>query len=233
MILFHPLAFKAKPYQLELLKWRNGGFPVIFSTEESQKGFICVKGKSENDILKIAMVISRQLQNRSTDGRVRIFTGKLDYPKDYAKDLKIPFLLPSCSGHEERLIECKQYGLGVAIPESCHEGSDRLFIIHVANDLELNLPFNGFHLLNLTFNGFNPPPYLFYFSKTAMTFSAAKNFCQSISPVYIGGLESSQGNHSASIDSHIWPEGINDLKFISNGHWNLISMDTIWSIHGN
>ena len=114
-IIFHPLDFNAKPYRFELVNYGDGGFPVIFNGPESPKGSICVKGMPAEQIKNIGLVVLRNLFDKAYS-KMRII-GEIRYPAGLDENLRNPFLYPSCTGKEKSLIECDQYGLGVAIPD--------------------------------------------------------------------------------------------------------------------
>ena len=198
-ILVYPMKFKAEPFHIEFEGREKGckdGFPLISSTSESTKGYICIEGKSTSEVIKIAAVIARQLKMLtviSSKGKEVVKKGKtllignISLNKKDPHLPKKPFLYPSCTGNEKTLAECQHYGLAVRIPEFCYERTSQLYIgilltTHFTHE-PLHPPF--FHLIN----------------NTAMSLSEAYETCEQTESVTIGDL--SNGSYPPSIPSHI------------------------------
>ena len=205
-ILVHPLAYKAQPYRYELVSFGGGMIPVVFhggGGPNAQKGPICVDGMSPNEIMKIGLVIFKKIRNYKERG---LMMGEVNYPDELAGDLGKPFLYPSCTGEEQDLLECKQYGLGVAIPESCYNGKGRLYLSTTGW-----IPWIPY-----------PPKFILYLNNMEMSLSAAKNFCQSINPFHVGdrSVPVSPRSHALQrTDRQI--AGFAQLTLINRGYWAL------------
>ena len=209
-ILFHPLNFKAEPYRLELVNYGAGGFPVVLNKEGSAKGSICVKGMSAERIVRIGLVIARQ---RSVLANRRHLIGELSYPKNLEANLKYPFLYPTCTGEENHLIECEQYGLGVAIPDNCFEGNSRLYFSAGPEQPSAY-----------------PPDSVHFITEIPMNHTAAKTYCQKIGSIYVGRLERKSDEKPRVIQSNL----ISDRPDNEVGWVNFaaISIPGLWTNSG-
>ena len=90
-----------------------------------------------------------------------LLVGDLSYDGEQPRNLKTPFLQPTCGGTEGNLNKCKQYGFSIGLPQSCYEGTKRLYI----SVLRMKVP------------KIKPPNYYYFVNESTMSFADAKRVC--------------------------------------------------------
>ena len=225
--LVYPLQYKVGPFHLEL-ECDGGqcksGIPLISGSPMSKRGYICVKGKSTEEVIKIASVVARQTKVmlvNSTHGEVVrrntvLTVGDISFPKDSPHTLKKPFLYPSCTGNERYLAECRHYGLAVRIPKSCYEGTSQLYVGPLEGSPFMHQP--------------RHPPFFYFINNMEMNLTQAMETCNKIESVMIGDFEGESPPERPSIPSMIYnmPVGLyntkHDLAKILDG----LNISEIW-----
>ena len=143
-----PLELKTNEYHVEFYKecitdQKDGGFPVVSDTNTSQRGFICIEERPPIDILRIAVIVAKQLKifphfEQSSPSEYvfsTLLVGAINYKQHNATDgsytaqsLKDPYLQPMCTGKESNLAKCKQFGLKIGLNELCEQTDNRFYM---------------------------------------------------------------------------------------------------------
>ena len=177
---------------------------------------------SAEEIIQIGLVISRQrsllLSSRDTQYNTFLF-GELDFPENLAEFLRFPFLYPSCSGEEKNLAECKQHGLGVAIPASCYEGNGRMFF---------STPINDHNWDSSIDTQLVPPKFVFFLNITAMSISASRNVCKNIPSFYVRGQGDEATKLRGIIESHVMMIHPSYIQVLNWLQYQLLPIPGFW-----
>ena len=151
------------------------GFPLVSYDKDSPKGAICIEGRSDFEVSRIARVTAKSSNIKSDKmvmalsnvSRLNVKTSSNSEDDMFTK----VFLHPKCEGNEVNLLDCHHKGLGVDIPNSCLTN----YSFNILNLLHLNFAFREG---DITSSSYDAVYYSYHFHNVDASYDEAFLFCR-------------------------------------------------------